>query len=462
MKLACPPLEIETAPGALPIRCFTGEDLLPDEPARRQLVELATVPALHGYVAVLPDVHVKSRNPTPTGTVVVSRSMLVPRAVDQGINCGMRIVSTGVPVRELTTPVLDALFGRLMTIMPVKAHESPWLSAEAYERTLVHGLPALTGVLDLPPDDLRRVENGGLMAPVVDPSAIRAVLTSEAIGKSNPCVGTLGTGNHFLELQRIVDVLEPRVARRLGLDRDDAVFMIHTCSRKLRKRILQRWYEEAERLAGNGGPRPTLWTIAPDTDVGQRVVAGLAAAMHAAFANRAAVTHLLRQAVREALGDRTLRLPLVYDCGHETIQREEHQGEWVWVHRHGASHAMPPATLADPVLAEVGQPVPIPGSMGTDSFIAVAQAGAAHTFHSVAHGAGRVMDKATAAERFDAGQVERDLSTDGIRLYRYGVDNIAEQAPASFKDVQRVVDAMQAHDLIRPVVRLRPLAVLKG
>ena len=459
--LSCPPLEIAAGPGALPIRCFTGEDLLPDEPARRQLVELAAVPGLHGYVTVLPDVHVKNRNPAPTGTVVVSRAMIVPRAIDQGINCGMRIVSTGVPARELTAPVLDALFGRFITTIPITAHEPPLLSAEEFERTLVHGLPALAGVLDLPPEDLGRVENGGRMTPVLDPSAIRAVVTSEAVRKGNPFLGNLGGGNHFLELQQIVEVLEPTVARRLGLAPGEAVFMMHTGSRKLR-RLLRPWYEEAERLAGNGGPPPALWTIAPDTDLGQRVLAGLAAATHAAFANRAMLTHLVRQAVRDVLGNPTLRLPLVYDCGHETIQREEHQGEWVWVHRHGASHAMPPGTLADRVLAEVGQPVPVPGSMGSDSFIAVAQAGVAHTFHSVAHGAGRVMEKREAAERFDAGQVEHELHTDGIRLYRYGADNIAEQAPASFKDVRRVVDAMRAHDLLRPVVRLRPLAVLKG
>jgi tRNA-splicing ligase RtcB (3'-phosphate/5'-hydroxy nucleic acid ligase) len=462
MKTACAPLEIPTTPGALPIRCFTGEDLLPDEPARRQLAELAALPGLDRHVTVLPDVHVKSRNPTPTGTVVVSRTMLVPRAIDQGINCGMRIVATGVAVREFTAPVLDALFGRLVTTIAMAPHEPPLLTTEECERMLVHGLPALAGVLDLPPEDLRRVENGGRMTPLLDPSAIRAVVTAKAIGKGNPLLGTVGGGNHFVELQEIVEVLEPMAARRLGLVRGQAVFMLHTCSRRLGKQLLRPVCEEAERLAANGGPAPALWTIRLDTDLGQRLLAALAAATHAAFANRATVTHLLRQTVREVLGNSTLRLPLVYDCGHETIQREAHQGEWVWVHRHGASHAVPPATLDDPVLAEVGQPVPIPGSMGTDSFIGVAQAGVAQTFHSVAHGAGRVMEKATAAERFDAGQVEREVRNEGIRLYRYGKDNIAGQAPASFKDPRCVVDAMEAHDLVQPVVRLRPLAVLKG
>jgi tRNA-splicing ligase RtcB len=156
-------------------------------------------------------------------------------------------------------------------------------------------------------------------------------------------------------------------------------------------------------------------------------------------------------------------MPLVYDCGHETIQREYHDGEWLWVHRHGASSARPPGALAhDPVLEEYGQPVPIPGSMGADSYVAVARPAVAGTFHSVAHGAGRVLEKIRAAEAFTPAVIEDQVRAQGIRLYRYGSDNIAGQAPASFKDVHGVVAAMEALDLVRPVVRLRPVAVLKG
>jgi tRNA-splicing ligase RtcB len=171
----------------------------------------------------------------------------------------------------------------------------------------------------------------------------------------------------------------------------------------------------------------------------------------------------VRQGMRALLDDPSLELPLIYDCAHESIQREDHGGRAVWVHRHGASRALPPSTLAhDPVLGEIGQPVPIPGSMGTESYIGVTACGVERTFHSVAHGAGRTMEKISAAERFDPEQIERDLGTKGIRLYRYGTDNIAGQAPASFKDIGCVVEAMTAFDLIRPVVRLRPIAVLKG
>jgi tRNA-splicing ligase RtcB len=457
------PIDLPAVNGARPIRCFTGEALLPDEAARNQLSELAAVDGVDGYVAVLPDVHFKRRNPTPTGTVVVSRTHLVPRAIDPGINCGMRMIATAVPARELSPSRLDRLFTDLIAAIPITARDRPVLTADECERLLVDGLPAVAAPLGLPPEDLARIENGGRMTPAVDPAAIQAAVTPAAVSKGQAWLGTLGAGNHFLELQEIVSVLDTAVAGRLGLRLGDGVFMMHTDSRRLGKRVLKAIFEEAFQARGNGHGPDSLWTIPAESAIGQRYIAALAAAMHAGFANRAMLTHILRTTVRAVLDDPTLPLPLLYDCAHESIQREEHGGQTLWVHRHGASHAVPPAALAhDPVLRETGQPVPIPGSMGTDSYIAVTADGVDATFHSVAHGAGRTLEKIDAAVQFDADQVTRDLGADGIRLYRYGTDNIAGQAPASFKDVRRVVEAMTAFQLIRPVARLRPVAVLKG
>jgi tRNA-splicing ligase RtcB len=457
------PLAIASGSRARPIRCFTGDALQPDAASSRQLAALAAVDGLDAYVAVLPDVHFKQRNPTPTGTVVVSRSHFVPRAIDPGINCGMRMIATDVPVRELTPARLDRLFAGLIDAIPVTARETPVLTAAECERLLAEGLPAVAGRIDLPATDLNRIENRGQITPVVDPDRIRAVVTAAAVSKGQPWLGTLGAGNHFLELQEIAAVLDAPVASRLGLRPGEAIVMMHTDSRRLGKRVVKAVFEEAWRAIGNGHEANSLWTLPADSDLGRRYVAALAAAAHAGFANRAILTAILRTNVRAVLGDPTLAMPLLYDCAHESIQREEHGGHAVWVHRHGASHAVPPGALADdPVLAETGQPVPIPGSMGADSYIAVAASGVAETFHSVAHGAGRTIEKVHAAAQFNQAQVERDLDRSGIRLYRYGADNIAGQAPASFKDVGRVVEAMTAFNLIRPVVRLRPVAVLKG
>ena len=457
------PAEIPVPNGSIPIRCFTGADLMPDLPASRQLEHLAAVPGLDAYVAVLPDVHFKSRNPSPTGTVVVSRNAIVPRAVDPGINCGMRIISSDIPARELTPALLDELFGRLRDAIPLASHERPILTLDECERTLVYGLPEARDALELTSNDIARVENRGRMMPELDPAAIRSVIADEAIRKGIGWLGTLGAGNHFLELQEVVEVLDQHAARRLGLENGAAVFMLHSDSRKLGKGILKPLRERAEELFRGDYASHGLWTLPAASGFASTFISALAAATHSGFANRAALTWILRRTAREVLADRSLTLPLVFDCGHETIQREWHDGHWLWVHRHGASSAVPAGGFAgDPILEELGQPVPIPGSMGSESYIGVARPGVAATFNSVAHGAGRVMEKAKAAAHFDPRQVESDLQTHGVRLYRYGTDNIAGQAPASFKSVRRVVQTMTDFDLIRPVVRLQPVAVLKG
>ena len=457
------PIDISTNHGAVPIRCFTSEKLLPDQRATDQLMRLAAVRGLANYVAVLPDVHFKSRNPTPTGTVVVTRDVIVPRAIDAGINCGMSMLATPLEARDLTAAVLDELFHRLIEAIPLKEHRAPVLAPCELEQVLAHGAEKLCGPLELGPEELTRVENGGRTMPELSPDDVLCAVPQNAIRKGACSVGTIGAGNHFLELQAVTEILDDRVARLLGLAQGRVIFMLHSDSRRLGKKIMRPLWERLEHASREGTLSHELWTLPTDSEFGRRYLCGVAAATHAGFANRAAVTEILRRTLRKVLGDDSLALRLIYDCGHETIQRESQNGDSFWVHRHGASRAFPASCFtADPVLGETGQPVPIPGSMGADSFIAVARPGAAQTFYSVAHGAGRLIDKQHAAARFEEAQIEADVRASGVRLYRYGSDNIAGQAPASFKDAAAVVAAMSAFDLIQPVARLRPIAVLKG
>jgi len=453
--------------GSVPIRCFTGEALLPDGTAREQLDKLASIPGLDRHVSVLPDVHAKARNPTPTGTVAVSKNTLVPRAIEYpGHMCGMRTVSCPLRADELTPEILDDLFGRLSQSIPVKYHDEPLLSDEDLEDVLLHGQSKLVEIMDLPNDEITRCENGGRMIPELEPDAIRDGITADglrkAIKKGRLSVGTLGAGNHFVELQEIEEVLDDEIAARLGIKKGHTVFMMHTDSQRLGKKILQPLVEKGAEEYGDEASGD-LWSVPVDSEFGQRYLGALAAASHAGFANRAIITDILRKTMREVFDDESLQLSLVYDTGHETIQREKFDDEWVWVHRHGASRALPAEELGDdPVLREIGQPVCIPGSMGTCSYLGVTRPGVQSTFHSVAHGAGRVMEKADAKKAYDASQVEEELEQQGIRLYRIGEDNIGGQAPAAFKNPHHVLEAMMDHDLVQPVARLKPIAVLKG
>jgi tRNA-splicing ligase RtcB len=451
----------------LPIRLFLTSDMMPDIETISQLKNLANVPVLDHHVAVLPDVHRKGRNLGPTGTVVAAKNCIVPRAVDAGINCGMRMIGTDIDACDLTVTVLDRIFNGIMRAMPPGKHDQDLLSDDEIADILVHGGKWSRERFGLGDAELNCIENGATYPmDTEDRETILGSIPKKAIKKGRRSFCTIGGGNHFLELQEIIEVLEPETANRLGLYQGKAFFMLHTGACKVSKKMVKTYLDEFEnkffpqRSGGNG---PSLWSVPADSEEGLIFARALAAVSNVGFANRIAITEKLRGLVREVLHDSSLSMPLLYDCAHVSIKSEEWNGDRLWVHRHGASPALPPSRLAGhPVFCTTGQPVPIPGSMGDDSFVGVADEGAVETFYSVNHGAGRLMDKPEAIARFTESQVEKEMREKNIRLYRYGSDNIAEQAPGSFKDISQVVRAMSVLSLARPVVRLRPLAVLKG
>lgn len=458
------PIQANPRDGGVPIRYYLAPEMMPDADTTAQLEDLARAPGLDHYVAVLPDVHRKARNVSPTGVVVAARNAIVPRAVDTGVSCGMRMIRTEIDARELTAPVLDALFGELMRTMPLR-HDDDVLSEEDVAEILVQGGRWCQKPLGVTDDELECIEDRASMPRDTDDiEAILASVPKKAIKKGRRRFCTMGGGNHFLELQEIVEVLDRRVAGLLGLVEGKALFMLHSDSRGVAGSVMKAYLEERRekhrRVAANG---PPIWSVPADSAEGAKLARALAAAANFGFANRIAITETLRAVVRRVLLDQSLAMPLLYDCAHVSIKPEQWNGETLWVHRHGASRALPASRLADhPLFSQTGQPVPIPGSMGDDSFIGVPDERVVDTFFSVNHGAGRVMDKPEARARFSEEQVEREMRIKNIRLYRYGSDNIAEQAPGSFKDIGAVVAALSSLSLARPVVRLRPLAVLKG
>jgi tRNA-splicing ligase RtcB len=472
-----PPIETTSGNGGVPIKFFTTPELMPDAATLAQLQELAEAPGLRHHVAVLPDIHRKSRNLSPTGTVVVTKNALAPRAVDTGICCGMRMIRTDLDVRELAphrgarrlqqNGVLDELFGELIRTIPVLEHEQEVISKTEAAEIFVAGGKWCQKKFGLSDDEMNCIENRATMPTDTDDAgAILASMPDKILKKARRAFGTLGDGNHFLELQEIVEVLDRETAQSLGLFEGKALFMLHTGSRSVGSKTMKAYLEELEdelffpRLAKH---HSSIWSMPAESEAGIRFARAVAAASNFGFANRMAITEKLRAAVCKVLHDETLQLPLLYDCAHVSIQPEPWNGEELWVHRHGASRALPPSKMrSHPIFSKTGQPVPIPGSMGHASYIGVAEESVVEAFYSVNHGAGRVLDKPEALAQFTDRAVEQEMRDKNIRLYRYGSDHIAEQAPSAFKDISQVIRAMAELSLARPVVRLRPVAVLKG
>jgi len=460
------PFPLETTPknGGLPIKFFLTPEMMPDAATVSQLEELANSSGLKYHVAVLPDIHRKSRNISPTGTVVAAKNTIVPRAVDTGICCGMRMIRTDIAARDLTAPSLDTLFDELRRTIPVLEHEQDAISKDEVNDILVHGGKWSQKKFGLSDDEMNCIEDRGTMpTDTTHAETILASMPDKPLKKGRRCFGTLGDGNHFLELQEIVEVIDRGIAKLLGLNEGKALFMLHTGSRSVGSKTMKEYLENLEEQIFSTSNASPIWSLPVDSEEGMKFLRAMAAASNFGFANRIAITEKLRAAVRKTLRDESLQMPLLYDCAHVSIKPEQWKGEKLWVHRHGGSRALPPSRMAEhPIFSKTGQPVPIPGSMGHASYIGVADEKTVETFYSVNHGAGRVMDKPEALAHFTGAQVEKEMRDKNIRLYRYGSDNIAEQAPSSFKDISRVINAMSALSLARPVVRLRPVAVLKG
>lgn len=473
----------------VPVHFYLDEALMPDERALRPLAELSALPEVDQYLVALPDLHYKSRNLVPTGLVSVSQEHVIPFAVDKGINCGIRIMSLPLGAGEIDTACIDRFYSRVMQRVAASKHAEPTITKDEVRQIILRGAEWAADKFHLPREALLNYEKSGNLFRDGDyqEEEILDSLPAIAAKRGQKALGVLGGGNHFLELQQISEIVDSGLGQKLGLAQDQLILMLHTGTGGFGGSILKYYHQYIDAETDEKAREklrqkrefldtlppepyrdkwfqpPHLYAIPAESATARRFIAALYAVANFGFANRAAISYHAEQALQEALRHPTLRIKLLYDSSHVTIQQEQHHGAWYWVHRNGANQAMPASRMADhPLYRDTGQPIPVPGSMGTDSYIAVAAEGAEKTFCSANHGAGRLLDKPEAREAFVEQEVEATMQQRGIRLYRYGKDHISEQAPEAFKDITNVLRVMQQFRIARAVARVRPLAVLKG
>jgi tRNA-splicing ligase RtcB len=429
----------------------------------RQLVNVATLPGVVEPVLAMPDAH--EGYGFPVGGVAAFREkdgVISPGGVGYDINCGVRLLATGRPA-ETILPKLPELMHELSRSVPSGTGRGGALSLERddLDRVLAEGCGYLVERGLATPDDLEHTEAGGALE-AADPDAV----SPRAKQRGHDQVGTLGSGNHFLEVQRVDRVFDAAAAAAMGLSEGDCVVLIHSGSRGLGHQVCTDYVRQMDAVMRREGiqiPDRELACAPFTSPEGKRYFAAMCAAANFAFANRQAMTHGVRNAFRSVVGqDVTLRL--VYDVTHNMAKLERHGRERLVVHRKGATRAFGPSHPETPArYRAVGQPVLIPGSMGTASYVLVGtDAALERSFGSCCHGAGRAMSRG-AAKRFQSGQeVRRGLEAKGIVVKGAGNRELAEEAPHAYKDVDRVVDVVHAAGLARKVARLVPLGVLKG
>src|SRR5581483_9998873 len=428
-----------------------------------QLVNVATLPGVAGAVYAMPDVH--EGYGFPVGGVAalrVSDGVISPGGVGYDINCGVRLLASELTLDE-ARPRLEAVVHDLSRTIPSGPGRTAPLALERAEldRVLAEGCRYLLERDLARPEDLPVIEAGGSLEGA-DPAAV----SPRAKERGRDQLGTIGSGNHFVEVQVVDEIYAPDAAAALGLERGRLTVLIHTGSRGLGHQVCTDYVRRMDQVMARHGihlPDRQLACTPFTSPEGREYFGAMCAAANFAWANRQAITHGARRVFERAFGAQG-RLRVVYDVAHNIAKVEEYGGERLCVHRKGATRAFGPGHPETPApYREAGQPVFIPGSMGTASYVLVGTDAALElSFGSTCHGAGRAMSRGAAKRARTGQEVRRDLESRGIIVRCTSNAELAEEAPGAYKDVERVVDVVDRAGLARKVARLRPVGVVKG
>jgi tRNA-splicing ligase RtcB len=446
----------------VPARVFADRDLLQaieSDGSLEQLENVATLPGIVEAALAMPDVH--QGYGFPVGGVAAMElpdGVVSPGGVGYDINCGVRLLAL-----PLTEPELgrrrEALVHEISRAVPAGAGKRTGRAGRADELddVLRHGPRSLGGS-----DDLERTESRGCL-PAADPAAVSQRARERGAGQ----LGTMGSGNHFVEVQRVTHIFDERAARTYGLRAGQVTTLIHSGSRGLGHQVCTDYVKRmdaAMRRYGIALPDRQLACAPASSPEGRAYLAAMAAAANFAWANRQAIANAVRSAIARVLGQASAEgTRQVYDVAHN-VAKVERYGRDLLVHRKGATRAFPAGSSEIPeAYREIGQPVFIPGSMGTSSFVLAGQPGSIElAFGSTCHGAGRRLSRTGARKQVSGAELRRQLEARGIVIRSPSNKGLAEEAPLAYKDVERVVAVVEQAGLSRRVAQLMPIGVIKG
>ena len=437
----------------------------------QQVKNVAELPGIVGWSLAMPDIHWGYG--FPIGGVAATeagRGAISPGGVGYDINCGVRLARTDLTVdsvRERLPRLMDELFTVVPSGVGAEGAISK-LSRAELRRMLEHGAAWAIERGYGEAGDLEHTEELGCLDGA-DPSQ----LSERAQERGLTQVGTLGSGNHFLEVQRVAEIHDADLADAFGLFEDQVVVMIHSGSRGLGYQVCDDFIRRIKpRLKAYGYSLPDVQLAAAplDSDEGRAYLGAMRSAANYAWVNRQVMLHTVRETFARVLGagPREIGMRLLYDVCHNIAKLEEHEVDGrrvqVCVHRKGATRAFPPGHPDVPsAYRDSGQPVLIPGSMGTSSYVCAGAAGAMRgTFGSTCHGAGRRMSRTRSKQASRGRDLLGEMESQGVLVRATGMRTVAEEMPHAYKDVADVVEVMELAGVSRRVARLVPMGVVKG
>ena len=453
----------------VPARVFADRELLDaiaTDHSLEQLQNVATLPGIVEAALAMPDIHQGYGFPVGgLAATEVPDGVVSPGGVGYDINCGVRLLAAPFSADELGGR-REKLADQIARSVPAGAGKGGSLDLKRRElsRVLREGSAALVRGHGLgSEDDLERTESGGSLEGA-EPEHV----SDRARTRGAPQLGTLGSGNHFLEVQRVERILDREAAEAFGLREGQVTVLIHSGSRGLGHQVCTDYVRRMDAALGRHGielPDRQLSCAPISSAEGRAYLGAMAAAANFAWANRQAIAHRIRQSIGRVMGEAAARhTRQVYDVAHNVAKIERHGGRDVCVHRKGATRAFPPGSPDIPAAyASVGQPVFIPGSMGTSSFVLAGRAGSMErSFGTTCHGAGRNLSRTAARKRIGGAELRAELEARGIAIRSPSNKGLAEEAPFAYKDVERVVEVVERAGLAARVAQVVPIAVVKG
>jgi len=458
----------------VPVTIYASDELLTKMLTDRtidQAVNVAHLPYVYKHVVVLPDGH--EGYGFPIGGVAASdaeKGVVSPGGVGYDINCGVRLIRTNLTVNDVR-PRLKELLQTIYRMVPsgLGSQAIIKLTSSELDLVLTEGVKWAISKGYGWDQDSEMCEEQGVMKGA-DPAAVSNVAKS----RGAPQLGSLGSGNHFLEVQKVDKIFDREAAAKYGITQENQIMvLVHTGSRGLGHQVCSDYLkiiEAASKKYGINLPDRELACAPMYSKEAENYMKAMAAALNFAWSNRQMITHWVREAFRKVFktSEEALDMKLVYDVAHNIAKYEYHNIDGstkkVVVHRKGATRAFPAGSDAIPQqYRDIGQPVLIPGSMGTSSWVLKGTEKAMElSFGSTAHGAGRMLSRAAAVKAYTAEKIKRELESKGILVEAASWRGVAEEAPAAYKNVDEVAEVSHAVGIATKVARLVPLGVVKG
>ncbi len=454
----------------VPARLYSSEKMLEEifkDRSVEQLINGAMLPGIAKYSIAMPDCHEGYSVPIGfVGATKIPEGVISPGACGFDINCGMKLLKSEYQAKEIK-PHLEKLAEKIHQEVPSGLGQGRQmkLSTEQIDEILEGGAQKLVEQGYGQKEDFENCEANGRL-DWADASAV----SNHAKNRGSNQVGTLGSGNHFLEIQKVAQIFNEETAKVFGLFKNQVVVMIHCGSRGLGHQVCSDYLKTmipAMEEYKIEMPDKEFACVPFNSPEGSRYFRAMAAAANYAWANRQMIAHFVRKSWQDVLGEKSKPLAILYDVAHNIIKKEKYEidGQEIElaVHRKGATRSFP---AGHPELPEkyqsVGQPVLIPGSMGTASYILAGNQAGQEAFYSTSHGAGRRMSRHAAMRQVSGQEVARQLRQKGIIIKCRSLRGIAEEAPLAYKDIDEVVEVVDRVGLSRKVAKLVPLAVIKG